>query len=224
MGFMSKVKLSKETLDILANYASINPSIVVSAGNQLRTISNAEHILSKYTCAEEFPKDFAIYDLSNFLNVITLFQDPTLDFTNDNYVTIRSGSRYSKYYFSNPEITLKAAPNRDVKISGFDVQFDVAENDIKALKKAANIFNLEDMAIASVEGKVVATVCDLEDETSNTYEQSFQGDATGDFSVNMKVENLVLLPGDYEVSIATAGISQWKNKTMDLVYYIALEQ
>jgi len=221
---MSKVKLSKETLDILANYASINPSIVVSAGNQLRTISNAEHILSKYTCTEEFPKDFAIYDLSNFLNVITLFQDPTLDFTNDNYVTIRSGSRYSKYYFSNPEITLKAAPNRDVKIPGFDVQFDVAENDIKALKKAANIFNLEDMAIASVEGKVVATVCDLEDETSNTYEQSFQGDATGDFSVNMKVENLVLLPGDYEVSIATAGISQWKNKIMDLVYYIALEQ
>lgn len=221
---MSKVKLSKDTLDILANYSAINPSIVVSAGNQLRTISNAEHILSKYTCSEEFPKDFAIYDLSNFLNVISLFEDPTLDFSNDNYVTIRSGSKYSKYYFSNPEITLKAAPNRDVKIPGFDIEFDVAENDIKSLKKAANIFNLEDMTIATQDGKVVATVCDLEDDTSNTYEQSFQGDFTNEFSVNMKVENLVLLPGDYSVSVASVGISEWKNKNLDLVYYIALEQ
>lgn len=221
---MSKVKLSRDTLDILANYSAINPSIVVSAGNQLRTISNAEHILSKYTCSEEFPKDFAIYDLSNFLNVISLFEDPTLDFSNDNYVTIRSGSKYSKYYFSNPEITLKAAPNRDVKIPGFDIEFDVAENDIKSLKKAANIFNLEDMTIATQDGKVVATVCDLEDDTSNTYEQSFQGDFTNEFSVNMKVENLVLLPGDYSVSVASVGISEWKNKNLDLVYYIALEQ
>ena len=221
---MSKVKLSRDTLDILANYSAINPSIVVSAGSQLRTISNAEHILSKYVCAEEFPKDFAIYDLSNFLNVISLFEDPTLDFANDNYVTIRSGSKYSKYYFSNPEITLKAAPNRDVKIPGFDIQFDVAENDIKSLKKAANIFSLEDMTIAIQEGKVVATVCDLEDDTSNTYEQSFQGDFTGEFSVNMKVDNLVLLPGDYSTSVASVGISEWKSKNLDLVYYIALEQ
>ena len=73
------VTLSRTTLDVLKNYATINSSIVFRKGNTLRTISNAENILSQFTSEEIFPTDFAIYDLSQFLSGITLFDNPKLD-------------------------------------------------------------------------------------------------------------------------------------------------
>ena len=70
------VTLSRTTLDVLKNYATINSSIVFRKGNRLRTISNAENILSQFTSEEIFPTDFAIYDLSQFLNGIgNLYHD-----------------------------------------------------------------------------------------------------------------------------------------------------
>ena len=97
------VTLSKTTLDVLKNFATINSSIVFRAGNTLRTISNAENILAKYTSEESFPTDFAIYDLGQFLSGISLFDNPQLDFTSGDFVTIRGGGRSAKYYFSDPE-------------------------------------------------------------------------------------------------------------------------
>jgi len=222
---MNQVLLTRETIEVLGNFVQINPSIIVCAGSEIRSISNLEHILAKYKCTEVFPTEFAIYDLSEFLNVVSLFENPVLEFDNGQYVTIRSGSKYSKYYFSNPEITLKRAPNTDVKFPGADIQFGLSESDVKGIRKASNILNLEDINIASKdETDVRVSLIDTEDETNNTYEQVFQGDSTGDFSVNIKMENLVVLPGDYTLSICAKGMSEWRDNNRDLVYYIGLEQ
>ena len=86
------MKLSDNTLTILKNFAGINNSILVKRGNKLRTISVAKNILAEAQIGEEFPCDFAIYDLNQFLNVnTTLFNAPELDFVNDGYVIIREG-------------------------------------------------------------------------------------------------------------------------------------
>ena len=112
------VTLSKTTLDVLKNFATINSSIVFRKGSTLRTISNAENILAKCTSEEVFPVDFAIYDLSQFLSGITLFDNPQLDFSNDDFVRIAGSRRSVKYYFSDPEITLKSAPEKNVNFPG----------------------------------------------------------------------------------------------------------
>lgn len=222
---MNQVLLTRETIEVLGNFVQINPSIIVCAGSEIRSISNLEHILAKYKCTEVFPTEFAIYDLSEFLNVVSLFENPVLEFDNKQYVTIRSGSKYSKYYFSNPEITLKRAPNTDVKFPGADIQFLLSESDVKGIRKASNILDLEDINIATKdETDVRVSLIDTEDETNNTYEQVFQGCSTGDFSVNIKMENLVVLPGDYTLSICAKGMSEWRDNNRDLVYYIGLEQ
>lgn len=221
---MNQVLLTRETIEVLGNFVQINPSIIVCAGSEIRSISNLEHILAKYKCTEVFPTEFAIYDLSEFLNVVSLFENPILEFDNEQYVTIRSGSKYSKYYFSNPEITLKRAPNTDVKFPGADIQFALSESDVKGIRKASNILDLEDINIASDNTDIRVSLIDTEDETNNTYEQVFQGDSTGDFSVNIKMENLVVLPGDYTLSICAKGMSEWRDNNRDLVYYIGLEQ
>jgi len=99
---MSTVTLSTKTLDVLKNFSSINSSIVFRKGSTVRTISNAENILAKFTSEEVFPVDFAIYDLSQFLCGIYLFSNPQLEFDNENFVTIRGGRQSARYYFSDP--------------------------------------------------------------------------------------------------------------------------
>ena len=75
---MNKVTLSQETKAVLENYATINGSILIREGSQLKTINVGENLISQYDCTEMFPQTFAIYDLNQFLLGLSLFQDPIL--------------------------------------------------------------------------------------------------------------------------------------------------
>jgi hypothetical protein len=222
---MSKVILSKKTLDVLKNFSTINSSIVFRKGSTVRTISNAENILAKFTGEEVFPSDFAIYDLSQFLSGISLFNDPQLEFTSNDYVSIRGGRTSAKYYFSDPEITLKSAPEKNVNFPGADLQFTLSGEDLIALQKASAVYGLPDLTFQSEEGldTIKLILRDKENDTSNTYDLTVAGCSTGTYSLDLKIENIRVLPGDYSVKVSKHLISEWSNANVDLTYYIALE-
>jgi len=222
---MSKVTLSKKTLDVLKNFSTINSSIVFRQGSTVRTISNAENILAKFTGEEVFPSDFAIYDLSQFLSGISLFNDPQLEFTSTDFVSIRGGRQSAKYYFSDPEITLKSAPEKNVNFPGADLQFNLSGEELIQLQKASAVYSLPDLTFQSEEGldTIKLILRDKENDTSNTYDLTVAGCATGTFSLDVKIENIRLLPGDYSVKVSKHLISEWTNIDVDLTYYIALE-
>ena len=102
MQTLESMKLSDITLELLKNFAGINNSILVKQGNKLRTISVAKNILAEADITEDFPKDVAIYDLNQFLNGLSLHQDPNLDFSEDSYLTIREGKRCLLYTSPSP--------------------------------------------------------------------------------------------------------------------------
>ena len=222
---MSKVILSRKTLDVLKNFSTINSSIVFRKGSTVRTISNAENILAKFTGEEVFPVDFAIYDLSQFLSGISLFSDPQLEFDNENFVSIRGGRQSARYFFSDPEITLKSAPEKNVKFPGSDLQFNLTGEDLIALQKASAVYSLPDLTFQSIEGhdEIKLILRDKENDTSNTYDITVAGCSTGTYTLDLKIENIRLLPGDYTVKVSQHLISEWTNVNTDLTYYIALE-
>jgi len=222
---MSKVILSRKTLDVLKNFSTINSSIVFRKGSTVRTISNAENILAKFTGEEVFPVDFAIYDLSQFLSGISLFSDPQLEFDNENFVSIRGGRQSARYFFSDPEITLKSAPEKNVKFPGADLQFNLTGEDLIALQKASAVYSLPDLTFQSIEGngEIKLILRDKENDTSNTYDITVAGCSTGTYTLDLKIENIRLLPGDYTVKVSQHLISEWTNVNTDLTYYIALE-
>ena len=222
---MSKVTLSKTTLDVLKNFSTINSSIVFRQGSTVRTISNAENILAKYTGEEIFPTDFAIYDLSQFLMGISLFNDPQLEFTSKDYVNIKGGRQSAKYYFSDPEITLKSAPEKNVKFPGSDIEFTLTGEELYNIQRASAIYSLPDLTFYSEEGSntIRLILRDKENDTSNTYDLSVKGTATGTFSLDLKIENIRVLPSDYVVKVSKHLISEWTSQDADLKYYIALE-
>ena len=74
------MKLSTETLSILKNFGAINQGILFKAGKTLKTVSSHKNILAQVNITEEVPADFGVYDLNNFLSVISLGTDPTFEF------------------------------------------------------------------------------------------------------------------------------------------------
>jgi hypothetical protein len=221
---MSNVTISQQTMMVLKNFSTINGSILIREGNVLKTISVGENLIAQYTCAENFPLTFGVYDLSQFLMGLGLFDNPVLKFDSKDYVTISGGNRTAKYYFSDPEITLKTAPERDVKFPESDIEFTLTADDIQQLQKASGVYNLVDLSFVSTEdGQITLKLCNKEDDTTNVFTQEVVGTATGSHELFLKVENLRLLQGDYNVKLSSKMITEWKHQQLDLVYYIALE-
>ena len=215
------MKLSKGTLDILKNFSNINQSICFKEGTELSTLSIQKNILSRANVEEKFPKNFAIYDLSEFLSGLTLFEDPEFSFDNDNYVIIKDRKNSSRYFFADPS-TIVTPPENKVELPSQDVSFTVAWSDISNVIKAAAIYQIEDLAVVGDGSKIKLVVRDKKNDTSNSYAVDV-GTTDKSFSFNFKVENLKLLPGDYQVVISKQNASLFRDANRDLEYLIALE-
>ena len=215
------MKLSKSTLDILKNFSNINQSICFKEGTELSTLSIQKKILSRANVEEKFPKSFAIYDLSEFLSGLTLFEDPEFSFDNDNYVIIKDRKNSSRYFFADPS-TIVTPPENKVELPSKDVCFTVAWSDISNVIKAAAIYQIEDLAVVGDGSKIKLVVRDKKNDTSNSYAVDV-GTTDKSFSFNFKVENLKLLPGDYQVVISKQNASLFRDANRDLEYLIALE-
>ena len=217
----NNMKLSDNALAILKNFAGINNSILVKEGNKLRTISVAKNILAEAEIKEEFPRDFAIYDLNQFLNGLSLHQDPDLDFNQDTYLSIKEGKRRVKYFFADPNVII-APPEKEITLPTQDVCFQLDSVTLEKLTKAAAVYQLPDMSAIGENGVIKLVVRDKKNDTSNSYSVAV-GETDKEFSFNFKVENIKIIPGSYDVVVSSKLLSEFKNSTYNLKYYIALE-
>ena len=216
-----KMKLSEKTLNILKNFSSINQSILVKKGNQLRTISVAKNILAEAEIKEEFPRDFAIYDLNQFLNGLSLHQDPEMDFSPDSYLSIREGKRRVKYFYADPNVII-SPPEKSIQLPSQDVCFQLDSVTLEKLLKAAAVYQLPDLCAVGEGGVVKLVVRDKKNDTSNEF-AIVVGETDKEFAFNFKVENIKIIPGAYDVIVSSKLLSQFTNSNHDLKYYIALE-
>lgn len=215
------MKLSENTITILENFSRINNSILVKSGNRLRTISVAKNILAEAEIEEQFPRDFAIYDLSEFLNGLKLHHDPDLDFTDDSHITIREGNRRVKYFYADPNVIV-SPPDKSIQLPSKDVCFQLESITLEKLIKAASVYKLPDLSAVGEAGAIRLVVRDKKNDTSNEYSIAV-GQSESDFVFNFKVENIKIIPGAYNVVVSKQLYSQFTNTKHNLCYWIALE-
>jgi len=170
---------------------------------------------------EDFPKDFAIYDLTQFLRGVFLHNQPELDFANDGHVVIREGKTRSKYFFADPSVIV-VPPEKSLTLPTMDVEFELAAEQLEKIRKAVLAFQLPDLSVIGEAGVVKLVVHDKKNDTSNDF-QVLVGETDGEFCFHFKVENIKVIPGDYKVSISSKLLSKFVNTDYDLTYYIALE-
>ncbi len=215
------MKLSDNTLTILKNFAGINNSILVKQGNQLRTISVAKNILAEAEIEENFPREFAIYDLNQFLNGLGLHQDPEMDFSPDSYLTIREGKRRVKYFYADPAVII-SPPEKEITLPSEDVHFQLDSVALEKLLKAAAVYQLPDLSAVGEAGVVKLVVRDKKNDTSNEF-AIVVGETDKQFVFNFRVENIKIIPGAYDVIVSSKLLSRFTNTQHDLKYFIALE-
>lgn len=220
------MKLSDSTVDILKNFADINQSLLFRQGKKLRTISVMKNILAEVEVTEEFPKDFGIYDLKQFLNGLDLHKDhkdscPSLDFTNESHVIIREGKMRSKYFFADPNVII-SPPEKDIVLTSEEITFDLDTKQLDKLLRASAVYQLPDLSVVGENGVVKVVVSDRKNDTSNDF-SIIVGKTEHKFSFNFKVENIKIFPGSYQVSISKKLLSKFVNSDKNLTYWIALE-
>ncbi len=215
------MKLSDKTLTILKNFAGINNSILVKEGTQLRTMSVAKNILAEAEIEEDFPRQFGVYDLNQFLNGLSLHQDPDMDFGEESYLTIREGRRKVKYFYADPQVII-SPPDKQITLPSEDVHFQLESTALDKLLKAAAVYQLPDLCVVGEAGVVKIVVRDKKNDTSNSYSVDV-GETDKEFSFNFKVENIKIIPGSYDVIVSSKLLSEFTNSNYNLKYYIALE-
>ena len=215
------MNLSDNTVNILKNFAGINNSILVKQGNQLRTISVAKNILAEAEIPEDFPRDVAIYDLNQFLNGLSLHQDPDLDFSEETYLTISEGRRKVKYFFADPQVIV-APPEKEISLPSQDACFQLESVTLEKMLKAAAVYQLPDLSAVGKNGEIKFVVRDKKYDTSNEFAVNV-GETDKDFSFNFKVENIRIIPGSYDVVVSSKLLSKFSNSKLNLTYFIALE-
>ena len=221
MKTLDHMKLSDKTISLLKNFSSINQSILFKEGNKLRTISVMKNILAEATVSEDFTKDFGVYDLNQFLNGLSLYQNPELDFKNDGYVVMKEGKSRSKYFFADPNVIV-SPPDKDIRLPSEDVCFEVSTDQLDKLLKASSIYQSPDLSAIGENGVIKLVVRDKKNDTSNVY-SVIVGETDKEFCFNFKVENIKILPGTYEVVVSQKLLSRFTARSSDLTYYIAME-
>ena len=221
MQTLNFMKLSDSTLAVLKNFAGINNSILVKKGTQLRTISVAKNILAEAEIPEDFPRDVAIYDLNQFLNGLSLHQDPNLDFTEDSHITIKEGRRRVKYFYADPQVII-APPDKEINLPTQEVCFQLESSSLEKLVKAAAVYQLPDLSVIGENSEITMVVRDKKNDTSNEYAVNV-GETDKEFEFNFKMENIKIIPGAYDVVISSKLLSEFTNTQYNLKYFIALE-
>ena len=223
------MKISNKTLDILKNFSEINQSILIKKGKKLKTVSTLKNILAHAEVEEDFPQDFAIYQLNEFIGVLSTMSNPELSF-NDKYVLLKQeNGANTKYFFADPSVVV--SPEKDVKMPSEDIKFSLSEKQYNDLMKMSSILQLNDVMIkgCTKSNKMHLAVTNKKNDTSNDYSVQVGDGSTGmkgvseSFKMYFKTENLKMVVGDYNVHISNKGISHFENMATKLDYWIALE-
>ena len=219
------MKLSNETLSILKNFGAINQGIFFKKGKTLKTVSSHKNILVQANINEEVPADFGVYDLNNFLSVISLSSDPTFEFEDKNVVIVgNKGRSKTKYRFCEPTLIV-TPPEKELSMPDPDITIELSLDDFADVMRTAAVLSSPQIAVESDGSKVNLATLDTANDSAHTNTLEMGSGDGKVYKMIFKTENLSkILSGSYTVNISSKGIAHFKNKNVDLQYWITTEQ
>jgi hypothetical protein len=215
------MKLSNETLTVLKNFSTINQGIQFKQGKKLTTVSSSKTVLAQANLKDEFPQEFCIYDLNQFLSVYNLNKDSELDFTKSD-VVFKSGKKKTNYRMTAPDMIV-VPPNKEITLPSVDCEFTLSAEDYDSIMKAASVLSSPHITIKSDGESVEVITSDASDNSAHTNSTEVGSGNGSKFSIVFKTENIKLIPGSYDVKISFKGIGHFQNTKEDVQYWIAFE-
>lgn len=218
------MKLSEHTTSVLKNFASINQNLVIKEGKTISTMSAMKNIVAKAEVDEDFPREIAIYDLNEFLAALSLFTNPVLDFSENHVMITEEGKTGNslKYFYSDPSVV--TTPSSEITMPETEVKFSLDSSDLSKVQRAASVIGSPDLVLEKNGTGSYLTVKDKKNDTANNYSLDVDAEGNGEYNFFFKVDNLKLLPTNYDVNVSSKNISHFKSQAGNAVeYWIALE-
>lgn len=212
------MQFSDQTLNVLKSFSTINKSILMQPGNQLKTITPEKTLVAQATIPDQIPSSACIYDLSRFLSILSLHDSPDVEFS-DKYFMINEGRKRTKYAFADVSM-IHTPPDKEITIPSADVQVNISWEDLQSVQKAAGVLQFTEVAFAGQDGKVSLKAVDSSSANADAYGVEI-GDTTDEFNIIIKTDNLKLLPQDYQVTLCAKGISEFKGQ--NATYFVAID-
>ena len=215
------MKLSNETITVLKNFSTINSGLKFRKGNTISTVSPTRTVLAEAKISEEFPQDFCVYDLPQFLGYVNMYNDGDIT-VDDKNVTFAEGRRNTKYRLT-AENQIVVPPQKTLTLPSVDVEFFLTEEDLSWLMKSAALSQSPNIAVESDGETMTLTTFDSSDDSAHTNSCDVQDGNGQKYKLVFKTENLKLIPGAYDVKISSKGISHFISNKLDIQYWIAIE-
>lgn len=215
------MKLSENTLAVLKNFVTINSNIEFKKGTKLTTIAPTKTVLAKANITDDFPQDFCIHDLNQFLSIFNVNKDCEISF-DDRHVFFKSNKTKTSYRTANRN-TIVTPPDKELTLPSSDVSFTLSADDLQTIIKNANLLQSNHVTIKSEGDVIYIDACNEDDDSAHIASTEI---ATGNgkkFKAVFLTENLKMMPGSYEVTISFKGISHFKSVNGDIEYWIAIE-
>ena len=214
---------SPATLTILKNFAQINKGLLFKPGQKLRTISEMKTIYAEAEIQENIPQEFAIYDLNGWLSVVSLFKEPSFQFFENNMTIKEKGGRSSVTYHYAGQGMVQAPPDKKLKLPDQTIKFNISEENLGTLQKAASVLQLSELVIESDGVNIRLGAENKKEKQGNNYFLDVDGDTSGlRCKMLLKIENLKLLKGGYQTTLGR-GLANFSHAGMDLHYWVCAE-
>ena len=212
------MKINKQTLNTLKNFSDINMSIEVKGGNTLRTVSVQKNILAEAQVETTFPQDFAIYEVNRFLGAASLFDDPDFEF-GEKSVKIGNNKYSLDYVYCDPSMIV-TPPEKNITVPDPEVKFKLTQDTLSQLLKAGNVLGTPEIVVEGGSPMKVRAM-DTNNDSTDTFHVNLDESSDRTFRFVFKIENLKMVPGDYDVEISSKGIARFSQN--QLQYWIATE-
>ena len=215
------MKLSDNTLAVLKNFASINSGVVLKPGKAQKTISPEKSILVEATIEDDIPSEMGIYDLNQFLGIITTLRNPEVTFAKDQIV-LTDGELSVTYRGCSANLII-TPPEKELVLKDITTKFSLANATSQKLIKVASMINLPNLSVVGKNAELLLKIHERANDTSNDGIMKIGDYAGKDFIATFKTENLKLLPDDYNVEVQAGAFAKFVNQNKTLTYFIALE-
>jgi hypothetical protein len=215
------MNLSEHTLSVLKNFASINSGVVLKPGKSQKTISAEKSILVEAKLEDDIPSEFGIYDLNQFLGILTTLKNPEVTF-GENTVNLNDGELSVTYRGCSSNLII-TPPNKELKLENVTTKFSLSNATLQKLIKVATMISLPNLSVIGKDGSLLLKIHEKANDTSNDGVQKIGDYAGKDFIATFNKDNLKLLPDDYEVEVQVGAFAKFVNVKGNLTYFIALE-
>mgnify|MGYP006278920527 CR=1 FL=1 len=220
------MKLSKETLTVLKNFAGINDGLMFRPGNVLRTCDAQKQVMAETTITETIPGEFGIFDLNKFLSTLSLNEDDVdvqIDNGTKSLILKDASGRSTTVYRYCDVSNIKNSPDKSVNMPEPDVVFTLSQKDFEHAIRSSGILGTPNIAITSDGSKIHVCAVDPKDTSAHTNRLEVADGNGKVYNMLFKTENLKMIPGTYTVSISFRGIASFKHSSKPIQYWVATE-